>query len=365
MIEPLFAITGLGKFLIDAVLGNDIAVTMGVVLALPPIMLVFRLRTALLDSVHRAYLFEHPLPEASMPAAPKRSSKKSAPAGATNPSRQTIWLGIAGLTMLLVLIPLVRGLIASPYDPSAIPDPKNVYGLPSAEHAMGTDQLGRDVQSRIFQAHGVSLAIALGGALIALSLGGVWGGVMVALRRWRGLLGESLADLLRIPAEAVMILHPAVIAMVFTVGRWISGSTLPSLPGMAAAIGFSVAVRAAWGVESLWEARPQHRSLRFQLLGILLILFTAGMYVVFMYSETLSFVSLGMLDPFASLGNNLAQYLGLLMGTQAVHDTRFFTLTAWLVGALTLQGWALYVLQDAVADWFGFTRRDFLPKFFG
>jgi ABC-type dipeptide/oligopeptide/nickel transport system permease component len=360
-VEPLFAITGLGKLLVDAILGNDLAVTMRVVLVLPLIMLVFRLRTVLLDSVHRAYLFEHPLP---VPAAPKPARKKSATKD-ENPSRQTIWLGIAGLAILFVLIPMVRSWVASPHDPLTALDAKNVYALPSAEYVMGTDSQGRDVQSRIFQAHGVSLGIALGGAMLALLVGGVWGGAVTALRRWRGLLGESLGDLLRLPAEALMILHPAIVAMIFTVGRWISGGDLPSLTGMAAAIGLSVAVRAAWSVEPLWEARPQHRSVRFQLLGILLILFTSGMYVVFMYSETLSFLSMGVLDPVASLGNNIAQYTGLLMGTQAVKDVRFFTLSVWFVDNLTLQGWALYTLQDAVADWFEFTRRDYLPKFFG
>src|SRR5262245_31599908 len=60
---------------------------------------------------------------------------------------------VAALVLLAALAPMV-----APYDPNR-PDTKKVLAPPSRSHWLGTDQLGRDVLSRVLYGSRVSLAV--------------------------------------------------------------------------------------------------------------------------------------------------------------------------------------------------------------
>ena len=84
-------------------------------------------------------------------------------------------LGRFGL--VLVLLILVTALFASflaPYNPAAIAIPDRLQG-PSLAHLFGTDQLGRDVLSRVIVGARIALEVALIAISLALILGGVLG----------------------------------------------------------------------------------------------------------------------------------------------------------------------------------------------
>ncbi|MER6989007.1 ABC transporter permease [Saccharopolyspora hirsuta] len=91
-------------------------------------------------------------------------------------SRTTAVLGVlAGLALLLVVLVVLFPGWFTPYPPERT-DLRNVLQAPSAAHLLGTDQLGRDVLSRLLDGTRLSVAIAvfatavgvLGGALIGL-----------------------------------------------------------------------------------------------------------------------------------------------------------------------------------------------------
>lgn len=79
-----------------------------------------------------------------------------------------------GLIALVVVVGLaICALFApwiAPYDPVKIA-PRLRFQPPSWEHWLGTDQLGRDVLSRVIYGTGVALKVALSGTLAALALG--------------------------------------------------------------------------------------------------------------------------------------------------------------------------------------------------
>ena len=60
---------------------------------------------------------------------------------------------------LFILMALFANVIA-PYDPIADQDPYTKNAPPSAEHLLGTDEIGRDVFSRLLYAARVSLMVA-------------------------------------------------------------------------------------------------------------------------------------------------------------------------------------------------------------
>jgi peptide/nickel transport system permease protein len=83
-------------------------------------------------------------------------------------------LGMAGAIMILVavLVAVAAPLIA-PYDPSSQAASRLLP--PSADHPMGTDELGRDTASRIIFGARVSLQVGILAVGIGLILGGVIG----------------------------------------------------------------------------------------------------------------------------------------------------------------------------------------------
>ncbi len=363
LIESLLAYPGIGALLLDSIVGQDAAVLVGTLSLLPLWLLIARLRSALTASFQRAWLFINPAP-----TTPRTPASQRAVASHPHPRPlDRIWLGVAVVLFLVPLVSIMRGLIASPHDPQAS-NPQAVYEPPSPDHPLGTDQLGRDVQSRIYQAQRVTLGIALSAGLVALVFGGLWGGLSTLLTGWRGQAGEWLADLIRLPAEAAMLLHPALVVMAFTVSFYsITFVTRAgqSLTMVGWAIGLALTPRMAWAVETLWAAAPPGRTLRWRLGGTMIILFAAAVFVAFQYSVAIDLIGLGVQAPTASLGNMLTGWQEILGGTAAVNDARFYLLGTNLGAAAGVPAMALYLLSDALTDFFGFQRKGFLPRLLG
>ena len=75
----------------------------------------------------------------------------------------------AVLLAILILIAILAPVLA-PYDPEHI-DTARVLGAPTWAHPLGSDQLGRDVLSRLLFAYRTSLIVAIGSVLLAAAAG--------------------------------------------------------------------------------------------------------------------------------------------------------------------------------------------------
>jgi ABC-type dipeptide/oligopeptide/nickel transport system permease subunit len=96
-------------------------------------------------------------------------------------------LAILGASIILIM--LLAALLApviSPYDPLN-QDYATLYGNPTAKHLMGTDQLGRDLFSRVIYGSRVSMAASIVAVLIALVIGVPIG---LIAGYYRGIMGE-------------------------------------------------------------------------------------------------------------------------------------------------------------------------------
>jgi peptide/nickel transport system permease protein len=84
-------------------------------------------------------------------------------------------LAVAGLVVLtlLVLSALLAPLIA-PYDPNALSTSERLQG-PSGSHWLGTDDVGRDILSRVLYGGRISLLIGIGATTVALLIGTIIG----------------------------------------------------------------------------------------------------------------------------------------------------------------------------------------------
>lgn len=101
--------------------------------------------------------------------------------------------------MVIMLIHLVIALIAPaviPYDPAA-QSAARAFQPPSLEHPFGTDQLGRDVFSRVLMGGQTALAVTLISSALAI----LWGGMVgIAL----GLIGGRLDELIMRLVDALL-----------------------------------------------------------------------------------------------------------------------------------------------------------------
>jgi peptide/nickel transport system permease protein len=145
-------------------------------------------------------------------------------------------LGGAGAALLLICVCLAAPGLA-PFDPAAV-DLSLGLQPPSADHWLGTDELGRDVLSRLLWGGRVSITVAVVVLLVSLT-----GGVLVGLSSgyWGGLadeLGMRLTDF--IYALPGIILALALI-----------GALGPSIPALILALSLSGWVRYARLVRSL------------------------------------------------------------------------------------------------------------------
>lgn len=86
-------------------------------------------------------------------------------------------LAMAGLVFicLMVLVAIFADVLA-PYDPSRL-FPGQSYARPSPQHWMGTDDVGRDVMSRLMYGARVSLSVAIFVQILILAIGLTIGGI--------------------------------------------------------------------------------------------------------------------------------------------------------------------------------------------
>lgn len=80
-----------------------------------------------------------------------------------------------GLLVLFTAMALLASLLA-PYDPAAIDLPHRLLS-PNGAHWLGTDELGRDILSRILFGARISLTVAISVVSLSLSLGMIVGGL--------------------------------------------------------------------------------------------------------------------------------------------------------------------------------------------
>lgn len=124
-----------------------------------------------------------------------------------------VWVGVAivlGYAVVAVFAPLLAR-----YDPLA-QDVLVSLARPSPAHPLGTDELGRDVLSRVIYAGRVDLLVGMLGALLPAAVGTFLGAVAAYHGGWRDAVIMRLADVVQAFPTYILI-----IALVFALGQGI------------------------------------------------------------------------------------------------------------------------------------------------
>ena len=260
------------------------------------------------------------------------------------------------LTLLLVIVAVAAPWLA-PYDPVAQNLPARLLA-PTAAHWMGTDELGRDILSRIIFGTRVSMLVSVcvvfGAGTIGLAIGAVAGYFGGWFDRFVNIIlinaFLSFPGILLAIAFAAFLgpgLDKVILALVVT--GWAGYARLARAPILQAKEMEYVLAARSLGAS---HARILVRHLLPNILQPILVQATIAMAGAILAESTLSFLGVGVLAPMPSWGAMLNDARGHLF--DAPHLVLFPAL-AVMTAVL-----AFNLLGDALRDWLDPRMRSYL-----
>jgi peptide/nickel transport system permease protein len=142
--------------------------------------------------------------------------------------------GLSFALFLLIILCAIFGPLIEPYDPLAS-DTAAALRAPSAAHWFGTDQLGRDILSRVIAATRLDLAIAVFSVALVFLIGGLSGVAAGFYGGWTDRIVGRLAD--TIMAFPLFVLAMGIVAAL--------GNTVTNIVIATAIINYPLYVRVA------------------------------------------------------------------------------------------------------------------------
>jgi peptide/nickel transport system permease protein len=257
-------------------------------------------------------------------------------------------LGSFGLFIVIILF--IFGIFATqlaPYGMNAIHLKDNLQG-PSSNYLLGTDQLGRDILSRLIYGARVSMIIGLGATALMEGLAAVIG-ISTAY------FGGKFDLFVQRFVDSWMSIPPFLLLMTV---MSIVGSGMAQLIiiiGVTGAIGHSRLIRAAvLGIKSnmyvqateaigCGPVRTMVRHILPNIMPVIIISFTLGVGGAIMYEATLSFLGLGVPPGVPSWGSMLSNE-----GRAYMESNPWLAL--WPGLSLTVAVYGINMFGDALRD---------------
>ena len=230
--------------------------------------------------------------------------------------RRSPFAAIWGVVGLLLILMAVGAPIVSPKDPLKT-DFTKMSAPPDSVSYFGTDQIGRDLLSRILYGARVSLFVALASVLLGTTIGGVWGLVSGYLGGLTDMISQRFVEI--IMALPGLILAFALV-LVMGAGVWtiivaIAVTRVPFGARIIRSVALSVKqtayVEAARSIGAS-QIRIMARHIAPQCFAPFLILFTVHLGTVIVIEASLSFLGLGVSPPTPTWGGMLGEASALL-----------------------------------------------------
>ena len=246
--------------------------------------------------------------ELTLPAAPRR----------TGSGWSAFWrfvrkkpLGAAGGALMATMVVMaIFANVLQTHDPIST-DAANTLAPPSAEHWLGSDHLGRDIYSRIVHGARVSLIVGLASTLLGSVLGGIIGLLSGYVGGKTDLIAQRLLDILQgLPLLVLALVMSASLGP--SIQNVIIAISIPIIPRAARVIRSSVlTIREMQYVEAARSMGLRHVRIAFRhilpnTMGPFIVLCTAQLGSAILVEATLSFLGLGVPEPYPSWGRMLS-----------------------------------------------------------
>ncbi|WP_371809396.1 ABC transporter permease [Ruegeria sp. HKCCD6604] len=258
-------------------------------------------------------------------------------------------LGALGLFLVLfVIFGAVFADFLTSWDPTKI-NPRDRFQGPSAQHLMGTDQLGRDLFARVLHGGRIALFVALVSTAVSLVIGIVLGLIAGYGPRWLDNLMILLFDAMKsfptvmLALALVTLMGPSLTAVMVVV-------VLVTVPGYARIIRTqTIALKTSEYVTAAQSmGASSTRILRVHILpnviGPLVILASMDIPVVIGIEAGMSFLGLGVRPPTPSWGSILND------GFTNIRDTAWIAIAGGVPIIITTLGFTF--LGETLRDVF-------------
>ena len=257
-------------------------------------------------------------------------------------------LGALGAAVLLGMLALT--LLADRVAPYGYDEAEIFARLkpPSAEHWFGTDNLGRDLLSRVIYGSRVSMAVGVGAVALAIAAAtlvgltsGYFGGRLdVGVQR---LVDAFMCFPLLLVALTIMaLIGPGLGNVILTLGLVLGVRDSRVIRGAVLSVKTNLYVEAARALGD-GHAALIRRHILPNLFAPLMILATVDIGAVILIEAALSFLGFGVPPPHPSWG-------GMLAGSGLVHMLQAPWLAIWPGVALSLTVFGANMLGDALRD---------------
>ena len=254
---------------------------------------------------------------------------------------------IGGLIMAAIVLTALLANLFATHDPIAT-EAASTLARPSPAHWLGTDNLGRDIYSRIVHGARVSLIVGVTSTL----LGSVLGGVIGLLSGYAGgrvdLVTQRVLDILQgLPLLVLALVMSAALGPSLT--NVVIAISVPIVPRAARIIRSSVlAIREMQYVEAARAVGLRHLRIAFRhvlpnTMGPFIVLCTAQLGSAILVEAALSFLGLGVPEPYPSWGRMLS-----LSAAEYAHKAPHLVLFPGL--AISLAVFGSNLLGDALRD---------------
>ena len=257
-------------------------------------------------------------------------------------------LGAAGGLVLagMLALALLAGRVA-PYDY----DEADVFSrlkAPSEAHWLGTDNLGRDLLSRVIYGARVSMAVGFGGVALGLLLGTAVGLVSGYFGGRLDLVLQRVVDavlcfpLLLVALTIMALLGPGLGNVILTLGLVLGVRDSRVIRSAVLSVKANLYLEAARALGAAHAAMIGRHVLP-NILAPIIILGTVNLGAIILIEAALSFLGFGVPPPRPSWG-------GMLSGAGLVHMLRAPWLALWPGVALSLAVFGANMLGDALRD---------------
>lgn len=222
-------------------------------------------------------------------------------------------LAIIGVIVLLAIVAAV--IVAPTFVPSSLaikPNPRQMLLPASAQHLLGTDEIGRDVAARLLYAGRVSIPVSLSAMLIALVTASIVGIVSGYFGGWLDQLLMRVTDaLLAIPAIFLLltiaaVMRPNVTVLVVVIGllAWMDLARIVRVETISLSKREQIEGVRALGAKNL---RILFRHILPNVQGPLLVAAPLIAGRALLTESALSYLGLGVQPPIPTWGNMLNQ----------------------------------------------------------
>jgi peptide/nickel transport system permease protein len=239
-------------------------------------------------------------------------------------------LGLVGLVLVILIFGLAAlAPVVAPYDPTDI-DLFEQFGVTSAAHPLGTDELGRDILSRLLYASRVTLSVSLLATILVNLIGIPLGALAAYHRGWFETVVMRFTDVwLSLPTLLLLLVFSrmlremqgmkdlfgaenvsiVVMIAILTIFGWMNVCRLVHGAVLTLREREFVEATRALGMSS-WLTLTRH--LIPNAVAPIIVAATLGFGTRVILESTLSFLGLGITPPHPSLGNMLTESQGYM-----------------------------------------------------